>query len=120
MERSDTPYQRFVALVYEACHASEAVDYFDLRGNGTHMRAAWAWLLADQRDAFKTLAEHVRDHAEAILRDVGAPPEEVPSDPPRELIRLTDLMRARHDFLCGYAIKAEQAAIAADKGIRSD
>lgn len=113
-DHSMNPYQRYIELIYEACHSSEVVDYFDLRGDGVQMRNAWDWLVSEQREAFKALAEHVRDHAEAILTDIAAQPSTAPIEPPSALLRATDLMQARHAFLSRYAITAEQAAIAAD------
>ena len=69
-------YHRFVQLVYEACHASEAVDYFDLRSEIPESLAAFCSLNVEQRTAFLTLVKHVRDHAETIIGHIGEPPSD--------------------------------------------
>jgi hypothetical protein len=71
-EQSDCPnYQEFVRLLYSAYHASEAVDYFDLRSEDPASRATWTVLREEQRKEFLTLVEHLRDHAAEITAYLG-------------------------------------------------
>lgn len=103
----ETPFSRFVQLVYEACQASEAVDYFDLRsdGNETH-ELAWEWLCAEQDRVFLALVEHVRANADMIVAGIGPVQERL--EPPAKLPWLRELAQARHTFLVRYAKAAEK------------
>ena len=113
-----TDYHDFVSLLYEACFASEAVDHYNLQGDGPAHQAVWQWLLHEQYTASLALIAHVRSHPEAIIASMGAPPATVPEEPPPKLLRAAELVEARFAFVTQYAVEAERLANERD-GLRN-
>ena len=68
------PYLQFVRLLYEACHASEAEDRFDLHSESVASVAAHRLIEGAQNAAFRALIAHVRDHADEIMARIGEQP----------------------------------------------
>jgi len=113
-----TAYHQFVSLLYQACFASEAVDHYNLKGDGAAHLAVWNWLLYEQHISSLALVECVRCHADDIIATMGDPPSTVPDEPPPKLLRSVRLVEARFAFVTHYAIEAERIANERD-GIRN-
>lgn len=103
------PEPGFNHLLYEACHAAEAVDYFDLRSEQPANAAAFNWLEREAHQSATALVQYVMTHGADILTHLGEPPD-APTEPPGLLLSAVELSQARHNFLAKYATDAEAAA----------
>jgi hypothetical protein len=105
-----TPYQTFVALLYQACHSSEATEHYNLGSEASFAHHdTWRWLVNEQHRALLALVWHVQEHAGAILAAIPAPGVEV--DPPDcEVLNRFSLTAARFAFLTRYAVAIERGA----------
>jgi len=106
---SKPPVPGFNHLLYEACHAAEACDYFDLRSEQPANTAAFNWLRREAQQSAAALVQYVMAHGADILAELGEPLD-APAEPPTLLLSSVELSQARHNFLAKYAQDAEAAA----------